>query len=128
MFSITNFQLPLNLSGQVRVDYQGPQAIAQGRTKANAGVDAAIKYEFYNRKASLSLNGRDIFNTRKFGYVTNDGTYVNNVERRFQSRTFLLTLSYRFGTNSPNGRNKDKKDKQDNGGAPDDMGGGGGPQ
>lgn len=123
----TNFQLPYSFSGQIRVDYQGPQAVAQGRTKVNSGVDAALKYDFYHHKASLSLNGRDIFNTRKFGYQTNDGTYINDVQRRFQSRTFIMTLSYRFGSNDAGGRGKDKKDKGDNGGS-DDMGGGGGPQ
>ncbi|RKR85647.1 outer membrane receptor protein involved in Fe transport [Mucilaginibacter gracilis] len=122
----TNFQLPYSFSGQVRVDYQGPQAVAQGRTKVNSGVDAALKYDFYHRKASLSLNGRDIFNTRKFGYQTNDGTYINDVQRRFQSRTFLLTLAYRFGRAGDSARGKDKK--PEGGGAPDDIGGGGGPQ
>jgi outer membrane receptor protein involved in Fe transport len=125
----SNFQLPLNLSGQLRVDYQAPQAIAQGRSKANSGVDAALKYEFYKRKASLSLNGRDIFNTRKFGYVTDDALFHNNVDRRFQSRTFLFTLSYRLGSKDL-GKGRDKGDKGSNNSQPDDNGGAGagGPQ
>lgn len=123
----TNFQLPLSLSGQLRVDYQAPQAIAQGRSKANSGIDAALKYDMMKHKASLSLNGRDILNTRKFGFVTDDGIYHSDVQRRFQSRTFLLTFSYRFGSGDTANRGKDKKDRPDNGGGPPDdaaMGGG----
>jgi outer membrane receptor protein involved in Fe transport len=124
----SNIQLPYSLSAQVRVDYQAPQAIAQGRTKANSGVDAALKYEFYKRKASLSLNGRDIFNTRKFGYTTNDGYYINDVTRRFQSRSIMMTLSYRFGSSDfKAGKDKDKKDKADGNINPPDEGGAGGP-
>lgn len=124
----SNVTLPYNLSLQLRGDYQAPQAIAQGKSKANSGMDAALRYDFYKHKASLSLNGRDIFDTRKFGYITNDGTYQNDVNRRFQSRMFLLTLSYRFGRggDAGPGKGKDKKDKQqDNNNPPDD---GGGPQ
>ncbi|WP_448700858.1 TonB-dependent receptor domain-containing protein [Mucilaginibacter sp. AW1-3] len=125
----TNLTLPYSLSLQLRGDYQAPQAIAQGRSKANSGLDAALKYDFYKHKASLSLNGRDLFDTRKFGFTTDDGVYHNNVDRRFQSRMFLMTLSYRFGRggDSP-GKGKDKKDKQPDGNNPPDDGGGGGPQ
>jgi len=117
----SNLQLPYSLSLQVRGDYQAPQAIAQGKSKANSGMDAALRYDFYKHKASLSVNGRDLFNTRKFGYTTDDGTYHNNVDRRFQSRMFLMTLSYRFGSGGDKG--KDKKDKQqDNNNQPDEGG------
>jgi len=128
----TNITLPYSFSLQVRGDYQAPQAIAQGHSKANSGVDAALRYDFYKRKASLSLNGRDLFNTRKFGYVTDDGTYQSNVNRRFQSRMFLMTLSYRFGRgggeDSGKGKNKDKKNKDQQDNNPPDEGGMGGPQ
>ncbi|OCX51243.1 hypothetical protein BEL04_18835 [Mucilaginibacter sp. PPCGB 2223] len=122
----TNITLPYSLSLQVRGDYQAPQAIAQGKSKANSGVDAALRYDFYKHRASLSLNGRDLFDTRKFGYVTDDGTYQSNVNRRFQSRMFLMTLSYRFGRGGDEGgkgKNKDKKDKQQDNNNPPDEGG-----
>lgn len=121
----SNWTFPYSLSLQLRGDYQAPQAIAQGKSKANSGVDAALRYDFYKHKASLSLNGRDIFDTRKFGYITNDGTYQTNANRRFQSRMFLMTLSYRFGHggDESKGKNKDKKDKQQDNNNPPDEGG-----
>ncbi|MGI4749460.1 MAG: TonB-dependent receptor domain-containing protein [Janthinobacterium lividum] len=94
----TNFTLPYNLSGQARFDYQAPQIIAQGKTKTNYGLDAGIRYDFLAKKvASLSLNARDIFNTRRFGSITSDPTFYNVSERRFQSRQINLTFAYRFG-------------------------------
>jgi outer membrane receptor protein involved in Fe transport len=124
----SNLMLPYSLSLQLRGDYQAPQAIAQGKSKANSGLDAALRYDFYHHKASLSLNGRDLFDTRKFGYTTDNGSYQSNVNRRFQSRMFLMTLSYRFGKGGDAGKEKgkDKKDKQDNNNPPDE--GGMGPQ
>ncbi|MGV8878571.1 MAG: TonB-dependent receptor domain-containing protein [Sphingobacteriaceae bacterium] len=105
---VTNFQLPLILSGQLRFDYRAPRIIAQGKTNDNYGVDAGIKKDFLSKKASLSLNARDIFNTRKFGWITSDPSFYMVSERRFQSRSINLTLSYRFGSLSQE-RQKSKK-------------------
>lgn len=110
----SNVTLPYNLSGQVRFDYQAPQVIAQGKTKTNYGFDAGIRYDFLAKKvASLSLNARDIFNTRRFGSVTSDATFYNVTQRRYSSRQINLTFSYRFGrTLDQMNKKKDKKDDQ----------------
>lgn len=107
----TNVQLPLNLSAQLRFDYRAPRIIAQGKTNENYGLDAGIKHDFLKKKASLSLNARDIFNTRKFGMITSDPSFYMVSERRFQSRSINLTLSYRFGSMS---QDRQKTKKQDN--------------
>ncbi len=109
-----NVTLPFNLSGQVRFDYQAPQIIAQGKTKPNYGLDAGLRYDFLAKKvASLSLNARDIFFTRRFGSITSDPTFYNVSQRRFQSRQVNLTFSYRFGrTLDQMNKKKDKKDDQ----------------
>ncbi|RYE01137.1 MAG: TonB-dependent receptor, partial [Sphingobacteriaceae bacterium] len=118
----TNVTLPYNLSGQVRFDYQAPQIIAQGKTKDNYGLDAGIRYDFLAKKvASLSLNARDIFFTRRFGSITSDPTFYNVSERRFQSRQVNLTFSYRFGrTLDQLSKKKDRKDDQPKDQQPDD--------
>src|SRR5690606_29894325 len=82
----TNAQFPLNLSGQLRFDYQAPRVIAQGKTKENFGIDAGMKYDFPGKKTSLSMNVRDLFNTRKFGMITSDPSFYMLSERRWQTR------------------------------------------
>lgn len=110
----TNIQFPLNLSAQVRFDYRAPRVIAQGKTNENYGIDAGIKHDFMKKKASLALNARDIFNTRKFGMITSDPSFYMVTERRFQSRSINLTLSYRFGAlNQTRQKNKQGDAAQD---------------
>lgn len=118
----TNFTLPYNLSGQARFDYQAPQIIAQGKSRANSGLDAGIRHDFLKKKvASISLNARDIFNTRRFGSITSDPTFYRVSERRFQSRTISLTFSYRFGrTLDQLNKKKEKKEDEQKDQSPDD--------
>ncbi|PTQ95892.1 outer membrane receptor protein involved in Fe transport [Mucilaginibacter yixingensis] len=115
------------LGVQLRGDYQAPQVITQGRQRAMAGMDAGLKYDL-TKAISLGANVRDVFNSRKFGSITDivqSPTFSQHSEsvRRFQTRTILFTASYRFGSTpgQRRNRNKDKKD-QDNGGGGDDMG------
>ncbi len=123
----TNVTLPYNLSGQARFDYQAPQIISQGKTKTNYGLDAGMRYDFLEKKvASLSLNVRDIFNTRRFGSITSDPTFYNVSQRRFQSRQVNLTFAYRFGrTLDQMNKKKDKKDDQPKDQQPDEPPSGG---
>lgn len=109
-----NASLPHNLSAQLRFDYQASQIIAQGKTKPNAGLDAGVRYEFLKKKvASISLNGRDILNTRRYGSITSSPTFYNVTQRRFQSRQIQLTFSYRFGrTLDQLNKKKNKNDEQ----------------
>src|SRR5690606_24115034 len=59
-----NFTLPSNITLQIRGEYRSKEIMAQGTRKAMYGIDAGAKMDFYNKKASLSLNIRDIFDTR----------------------------------------------------------------
>ncbi|TWJ02271.1 outer membrane receptor for ferrienterochelin and colicin [Mucilaginibacter frigoritolerans] len=129
---------PLKKLGiQIRADYQAPQVIPQGTMKAIYGVDGGVRYDL-TKKLNLSANVRDIFNTRKYVSDINFSPEINATQvsdRRFNTRTGVVTLAYRFGNNGvPQKRNKNKdKDQpqdqqQDN---PDDAGspgqGGGAP-
>lgn len=98
---------------QLRGDYQGPQVIAQGNMKAMYGMDGGLKYDI-TKTLNFSANARDIFNTRKFtSVVVSDGGALSQYsERRFATRIVLFTLGYRFGANTPAGRQRQQK-KQD---------------
>jgi hypothetical protein len=114
---------------QLRGDYQGKQVIAQGFSKALYGLDGGVRYDL-TKTLNVSVNARDIFNTRKFGsIIDNTGTaipYTSESYRRFATRTVMFTVAYRFGGSSS--EQKRQKRDQDNGGGgnPDDMNPGGG--
>ncbi|SEA22708.1 TonB-dependent receptor domain-containing protein [Pedobacter hartonius] len=95
-----NITLPYNISLQIRGDYNSTELQAQGKRKAMYGVDGGAKYDFPNKKASLSLNVRDIFNTRKFGAVIQDANTITDFQRYQKGQQGNLTFSYRFGKTS----------------------------
>ncbi|MDB5136064.1 MAG: hypothetical protein JWP37_2667 [Mucilaginibacter sp.] len=104
------------LSFQIRGDYQGPQVVPQGKAYAVYGIDGGVRYDI-SKKLNVSLNGRDLLNTRKFA---NDVKYNNPAlnyysdqysQRRFATGVYIATLSYRFGS-TPGKQNKKEKNKE----------------
>lgn len=92
-----NFVLPYGITLQIKGDYTSSEIMAQGKRKAMYGIDAGAKYDFPNKKASLSLNVRDIFNTKKFGMTIDDNYSSTDFQRYMQGTSGNLTFSYRFG-------------------------------
>jgi outer membrane receptor protein involved in Fe transport len=92
-----NFVLPYRITMQIRGDYRGPEVMAQGRRNAMYAVDAGAKYDFKNKKSSLSLNVRDVFNTRRWSMTTNTQNTIIDFQRYMQGTMANLTYSYRFG-------------------------------
>ncbi|MBB6239969.1 outer membrane receptor protein involved in Fe transport [Pedobacter sp. AK013] len=109
-----NLTVVKNLSLQVRGDYRAPEVMAQGKRNAMYGVDGGAKYDFPNKKASLSFNVRDVFNTRRWSMTTEDKATIVDFERQFQGTMGNLTFSYRFGKTTFTGAKKKKDDQQDN--------------
>ena len=111
------------LSFQIRGDYQGPQVVPQGKMYAIYGVDGGVRYDI-SKTLNVSVNARDIFNTRKFDsdiqYNTAAFNSLQYTDRRFATGIVLATISYRFGSNmqkpSRKQKNPDQNQDQDNGG------------
>ena len=97
-----NFKPVKKLGIQLRADYQSPQVIPQGKMQSIHGVDGGVRYDL-TKQLTLSGNVRDIFNTRRYvsdiNYSTPTFTTAQLSERRFATRTGIITLSYRFGNN-----------------------------
>lgn len=92
-----NITLPHSISLQIRGDYNSSEVQAQGKRKAMYGVDGGAKYDFPDKKASLSFNMRDIFKTRKFGMINQDANSITEFQRYQKGQMASLTFSYRFG-------------------------------
>ena len=131
-----NVKATKKLGFQLRADYQGPQVIPQGRMQAIHGVDGGVRYDL-TKKLNISANVRDIFNTRKFvsdiDYNTPYFTSAQVSDRRFSTRTGVVTLAYRFVNNGVPQKRKEKNKEQqptdqdmpDEGGAQQGSGNGG---
>jgi len=92
-----NFSIANHLTLQIRADYKAADLIIQDRYRPLYGMDAGAKYELWHNKASLALNGRDIFNTRKPSFIRKSDALLLDWQRVTYSARFSLTFSYRFG-------------------------------
>lgn len=110
-----NITVVKNLSLQVRGEYRAEEVMAQGKRNPMYGIDGGAKYDFPNKKASLSFNIRDVFNTRRWSMTTDDVSSSIDFSRRMQGTMGNLTFSYRFGkTTFSNVKKQKKDDQQDN--------------
>ncbi len=75
----------------------GPTNTAQGYTLENWFVDATVRREFLQRKASLTLSVNDIFRSRRSGTYTASALFVQDTWRIRDPQIFRLNFSYRFG-------------------------------
>jgi len=93
-----NYRLTPTFSAQMRGEYNSSRVMAQGQMNAMKGVDVALKKDVFKKKASIMLNVRDLFNSRKMNGVTETSQLISNFEHRWMKRMVTLSLSYRFGS------------------------------
>jgi outer membrane receptor protein involved in Fe transport len=90
-----NFQSFLN--------YESSQQTTQGREDGSMYVGSGISKEFLNRRATLSLNVRDLFNSRQYnGEIINPNSYTDS-NYQWSTRSFRLNFRYNFGGASRSG-------------------------
>ena len=108
----TTVSLPKNFTLQVSGRYNAPRKTIQGRNNARYDFDLAIKKSLWNKQGNISLNFRDIFDTRGgFGYAYTD-QYVSFTKRHPFSRSVHLSLSYNFGKTANMKRNRQNQQIQ----------------
>jgi outer membrane cobalamin receptor len=89
--------------------YAGPSVTAQGDREAFYNVNAAIRQDFMNKRASLTLQVRDIFKSRKFEFTTtSEGLYTHNIFTR-EPQIVMLSFTYRL-----NNYKQQKRDEEVN--------------
>ncbi|MBN9382288.1 MAG: TonB-dependent receptor [Chitinophagaceae bacterium] len=107
-----NLTLTRNLTLQVRADYKAADLIIQDRYRPVYSIDAAAKYDLWHKKASLSLNGRDIFNIRKPSFLRVSDALLLDWQRVTYSARFSLTFSYHFGKNIAGAKSRTTRQEQ----------------
>lgn len=110
---IANVMLPYSVSLQLTGNYNAKKVVAQGYRKANYTLDAGLRKSFFNRKLSLSINARDLLDSRKWHTITSGTGFEQDAKSWRGGRKIGFTLTYSFG----NMRAKPfKSKKRDNGG------------
>lgn len=81
---------------QSNMNYRSSQQTTQGREDGSIFVGSGISKEFLNRKATISLNVRDLFNSRGYdGEIINPNSYTDS-NFQWSSRSFRLNFRYNF--------------------------------
>lgn len=94
---IANFILPYSISLQLTGSYTSKQVIAQGYRKPNYSVDAGIRKSFMNKTLSVSINARDLFDSRKWHTITSGTGFTQDAENWWGGRRIGFTVTYNFG-------------------------------
>ncbi|WP_321439012.1 TonB-dependent receptor domain-containing protein [uncultured Bacteroides sp.] len=94
---IANVLLPQSISLQVTGGYNARQIVAQGTQKASYSLDAGLRKSFMNKKFSLSINARDILNSRIQHTLTSGTGFIQDSKSWRNGRQVGFTLTYNFG-------------------------------
>ncbi|RPA70462.1 TonB-dependent receptor [Cyclobacteriaceae bacterium YHN15] len=106
-----NMAIPNFATVQIQGNYRGPIVLPQGEIEPMWGINAGIRKNIMNNRATVSLNVSDIFNTRIFRIKTEDRNFVQNNMFNRETRIGTLSFTYRFGGfKDRNGRNRDRDD------------------
>ncbi|MCE7995047.1 MAG: TonB-dependent receptor [Roseivirga sp.] len=96
----TNLQQRLNLKGDWSIElsqnYRAPRIGIQSEDQANYYVNAAIRKAFKNKRAVITINLRDMFDTRVFKTRLRGEDFEVNDMFKFQSRSLSLELRYKI--------------------------------
>ena len=109
--------LPAEIQWQTNAFYRGASEDIQGTQDGLLSIDMALAKEFLNETLSLSLNVRDLLNSRKRESFTTTDFYVRESRFQWRQRSVSLSLTYRFN------QQKREQRRQEQGPDDDDMGG-----
>lgn len=116
----SNLSLPFNILFQTTANYRSPMLIAQGHMDAGYNVDAGLRKDMMKKKATLTFNVSDIFDSMHMGINVVTTDFESHMIRKKESRIAMLTFTYRFGAQDKN--QKQQQDKPQNNQQPVDMG------
>ncbi len=106
--------LPYDITVQLSGRYRARQVITQGYRKSNFSMEMGIKKNFFDRQLVVSLNCRDLLNSRKWKTYTSGPTFTREQENWRRGRTVNLTVTWNFGNMKPK-RPKGEEQGENNG-------------
>ena len=104
------FKLPGGFDLQLSFNYYAPRKTTQGRRNAIYYADLGVSRDVFNGNGTLTLSGRDLFNTRKYsGYTEGPEFYSEQV---FVWRNRQITLNFNYRINQQKPKSPDQSEEQ----------------
>ncbi|GAB2624675.1 outer membrane beta-barrel family protein [Belliella aquatica] len=94
---LANMAIPKFATVQIQGDYRGPIVLPQGEIEPLWGINVGLRKDILDKKATISLNVSDIFNTRIFKIRTEDQRFTQDRMFNRETRIGTLSFTYRFG-------------------------------
>ena len=110
---LASLMLPYDISIQATGNLRSRGAITQGYRRANQSLDLGLRKSFFNKKLALSINWRDVFNSRQWENFTSSDTFTRH-QKNWRDPRVNFTISWNFG-------NMNNENRRGNGGG--DFGG-----
>ena len=92
-----SLMLPYDISTQTTGRYTARQVITQGYRKANYSIDFGARKNFFNKLFTLSVNCRDLLDSRRFETFTSGPNFTRHQINRRGGRRVSMTLTWNFG-------------------------------
>lgn len=109
--------LPAKIDWQTNAFYRGASEGVQGNREGFLSLDLALSKDIFNDNATISLNVRDLLDSRKRESLTTTETFERNSEFQWRKgQNFTVSLIYRF-----NQQKREQRRNNDRGG--EDMDG-----
>ena len=118
---IANVSLPWGISLQGMGSYNSKRLVAQGYRKPNYSVNLGLRKSFLDDKLTLSINARDLLNSRKFRTVTSGDGFWQDSENWQGGRRVGFTLTFNFGNMKGKKKNKDRDNRESQDDEPEMM-------
>jgi tonB-dependent receptor len=120
-----SLMLPYDMSVQLTGNYNSRQTLAQGYKEPSGSIDFGFRKSFFNKMLVLSVNCRDLLDTRRRKTYTSSESFTRNQESWRSGRNFRFTLTWNFG-NSKKNKKKDNNMEMDEDFGSQPYGNGGG--
>jgi outer membrane receptor protein involved in Fe transport len=91
-----DFKLPLGFNFQIAANYESPEIQAQGKSLSVYYVDTSIQKSFLDRKGSVTLSVRDVFDTRRYSGNSLTNRFSQDYYSKQETRVMLLSARYNF--------------------------------
>ncbi|MEL7117783.1 MAG: TonB-dependent receptor [Bacteroidota bacterium] len=107
----TNIEFFELIDFQGSIFYTAPENTAQGRRRSLARVDLGASTDLLKGRATLAVNVRDLFNSRRFRSIVEQADFFSERDSQWRPRTLTINLSYRI-----NQKKRDRRGGRGDGG------------
>lgn len=105
--------LPGRVEWQTNANYRGPRQNSQTEYKGNFFVDLAFSKDVFGDNATISLNARDLLNSRKRILSTVTDFFTSEGELQRREREVTLSFTYRINQGKERKRQQNREEEQE---------------